>query len=465
MSGMTDGAFTRSDAPDAAPAGSCRRCGYDLAGLPKGSLCPECGTAPADARPPRAARQAPAQRATPHPCRRCGYDLTGLPTGQRCPECGTPSPVRATRYAVNLVDAPLAYLRRLRLGMLMLAAATAGVLTIISSAFSGLAQALAPVAAAQMLGYSGLALSLVINALWLLGFWIILIPRAIDEHNFRDDILDSPRVRLACRIGAAAWPAMAAAILAAILLPASWSGPFAFLAAILAIVGLLALIPLSLYLGAIADWANAEWIGKATRGTVACLSIAVTLSVLSFVVGFIVPPAVFFFRLLASVLIFASLGMFAVSVLGLAGSCWWAVKNSVHLTDRDIRLAERLAEQRERDTAKEAQRQAALDAQFAAQAALATVGVPMTPGAPVAQLAPTPRPAPVAGAGIRTTPSAAPLPAPSPESPEEPIPLADSLDAPKAIRHTAAVIPRRRDPRDLPPAPPARPGPDPYGGI
>ena len=61
---------------------SCRHCGYDLRRLPKGTDCPECGTA--------VGLTGPGRTVDPDEpsCRGCGHLLANLPWNATCPECG-----------------------------------------------------------------------------------------------------------------------------------------------------------------------------------------------------------------------------------------------------------------------------------------------------------------------------------------------------------------------------------------
>ncbi|MFG0251412.1 MAG: hypothetical protein ACF8NJ_00900 [Phycisphaerales bacterium JB038] len=58
------------------------------------------------------------------PCRKCGYYLRGLAANKNCPECGTPIAVSLMRKLKDdtLGNAPIDYLRRIRLGVGLLLA-------------------------------------------------------------------------------------------------------------------------------------------------------------------------------------------------------------------------------------------------------------------------------------------------------------------------------------------------------
>lgn len=64
------------------------------------------------------------------PCRRCGQLLTGLPVSGECPECGLPieSSLRSTIDLASLDGEPLRHPRRTAVSLLLLAAATSGII-------------------------------------------------------------------------------------------------------------------------------------------------------------------------------------------------------------------------------------------------------------------------------------------------------------------------------------------------
>jgi len=56
-----------------------------------------------------------------HPCPTCGYNLRGLKYGHKCPECGALIERRHRRLE-HFMDAPIKYMKQIRLGMLLIAA-------------------------------------------------------------------------------------------------------------------------------------------------------------------------------------------------------------------------------------------------------------------------------------------------------------------------------------------------------
>jgi hypothetical protein len=140
------------------------------------------------------------------PCRRCGYNLRGLPHTGRCPECSA-SIERSLRG--NILDvADPAYLHRLRRGatLVEISILTFVALPLIGFTVAIFSSVLPPIGdqtAALVLGASGL-LALVASVLILIG-WFMLTER--DPGHLGADVSDRSRLvtRIATIICAAAW--------------------------------------------------------------------------------------------------------------------------------------------------------------------------------------------------------------------------------------------------------------------
>ncbi len=140
-------------------------------------------TEPAELPEEKPAKPKQATVQTDQPCRRCGYNLVGLPRDGRCPECGTPIPKFSRRQQKDqLFLSNPDWLRTLALGCLLVL--WAGVVMFVS----GLAFAfvsIPPIVDA--------ALSVAITVTAAAGFWLLATPdpSGIDA---------SPKMRLALRI-------------------------------------------------------------------------------------------------------------------------------------------------------------------------------------------------------------------------------------------------------------------------
>lgn len=277
-------------------------------------------------------------------CSRCGYALSGLPEGIRCPECGTPSGIRPTvRFVDNLSDAPVSYLRRLRLGLLTqcfamgLAAATMGY-----SVYYGATRAgtLLVINNIEHILAGAFFLS---GVLWLVGAWVSTSARPTGERTSPDMLLDSQRLRRA------AWMTQAFLPASIFLIWTSQVGPGGVVGTVLAFVALLAmvaaafsLIPIALYLSSIADWAGDAVLGDRMRNAAWVIAVLGTIGAISFV-GALFPTVLEGLFRLASIAAFGlnviAVLMIAMSFLLLANTTHWAILNNGSTAARNVRLA------------------------------------------------------------------------------------------------------------------------------
>ncbi len=174
-------------------ARQCRHCQYSLQGLPRDSLCPECGTPVMDSLNPEDL-DASAQVTFERKCRQCSYELLGLPLTANCPECGTP--VRESIRADELRHSSLDYLKTLRNGLGL--AALSAVMAIVDTFL--------PVILMFTFGFLS-STTIVGTGIWLafhsiLGgasWWMVTQP-----DNACPPQRDVPQVRLWLRIGVVA---------------------------------------------------------------------------------------------------------------------------------------------------------------------------------------------------------------------------------------------------------------------
>ncbi len=269
------------------------------------------------------------------PCRKCSYDLKGLRVGGKCPECGTPIIRSGQRFADNLTDAPIEYLRHLLLTSVILACAW--LVIVVGAVATNVSQ----VIGAGVLAAASLA--------WWLGTMMVTVPRKKGDHTLPDAILDSGNLRLSIRVTAAAWPLFALAVF----LTAVTAGPtpaiaFVAMITIFAVASLISLVPLCVYLMGFADWSGDD--GLSTRFNIAGWGIAVfgTVWFVGTVVGRMNPNIlVGFFRLgsvFATGLVILALLLLLLCLFQLANNARWAMANNIATAERDERIAERRAQ-------------------------------------------------------------------------------------------------------------------------
>jgi predicted RNA-binding Zn-ribbon protein involved in translation (DUF1610 family) len=290
-------------------------------------------------------------------CVTCNYDLKGLRTGQKCPECGTVIKGGRARRSDSLTDAPLGYLRALRLGALMMAGGSVGacLFTFLTYASQNVFVSLAALGAAGA---------------WWAGVWIVTSKErhnpaagkapADGAHVLRvvNRVLQSGWVVavlllvVACFVRLSAVQARAAATGAL-----NSSNPFFSLSTLagnlewvhglVLPVCLLTLIPVALHVGRIAQWAEDDelktrmvlvaW-GIGIGGPLGWFGMAIAKTMpsglaLVFAVG----------RVFGLLMLIASWVAFLWGMLTLASIAAWAVANAVTRIESEGRLAERLA--------------------------------------------------------------------------------------------------------------------------
>lgn len=283
------------------------------------------------------------------PCRRCGYNLRGLRSGQVCPECGTPirSPTSG-RFVNNMVDAPLEYLKRLRLGLGMLS------LSIVLGVTAGVATFFTSVPVIALAG-------LLCAPLWAGGVWLVSEGRPIEENCPPDPILDHAQLRTMIRATQSICLLAAALLFGGLLAHQAAATPVGMkppahvlwlygggVAALL--LNVLMLVPFGVYLSALSDWAGHGPASMQFRVSAIIITVSGGAGLVASVPVIINPlgsgPTAII-ALWSGILTMLMAGYFLVLVLRLANSVRWAVSNAVSGMERDARVAERQAREAE----------------------------------------------------------------------------------------------------------------------
>jgi len=250
------------------------------------------------------------------------------------------------RFVDNLSDAPVWYLRRLRLGLLTLCLAMFSVAGLLAySVYYGAARAGTLMTINNIEhylagGFFGCGL------LWLLGAWISTRARPKGDRTSPDMLLDSAQLRRA------AWMTQGFAPAAVLMVWTSQMGPAGVIGMALAILALLlmvaaafSLVPLSLYLSSVADWAGDSDLGERMRNAAWIIAVLGTIGAVCFV-GALIPWILSgLFNLLAIgafALNVVAVLMIALSLMLLANTAQWAILNNGSTAARNVRLANRM---------------------------------------------------------------------------------------------------------------------------
>lgn len=288
----------------------------------------------------------PAAHRSTGTCRRCGYDMSGLPFDAACPECGTVlTTSRRRRLASeNITLASPRYLWWLALSSTAL-----------------LVSAAALIACTVVLGSSFLdqrwTIGLAAAALWAAAVWPVTAPRVESDGDYARAAHSGRVTRWASRLSQPAW------FLTILLLIAAAKLEFAAIAAggvpgpeirslivaawVIGTVGLVGLGFLGGDIAAIVFWAGDENTGERLRAATIGIVVLPPILVACYAGGF---GAVFLtgLALIVALLLLLSVGYFVYGVVQLTLMALWAVNNAANAEARDLRVAQRRAAEENR---------------------------------------------------------------------------------------------------------------------
>lgn len=246
-------------------------------------------------------------------CVKCAYDLSGLPKGTVCPECGTPN-ARISydkKRGTGVSRAPFLYVNRL--GTWLWVAAFMLIATWFTGALAGVAPHPVTFGIRFLAGVG-----------WLVAVWFATAPKPDRYEPGTNDAFDDHRLRMATVIGQGLWLVAIALQIAAELIPSA-EDPLRFAAGLVGTVAAAGFVPLGIMLASLANWmgdADAERRCQAASWLIAFYGVGILLASFIKVIGLLY--IVFWIAYLAGVIILA------MSLFGLARAANWAMQNARH---------------------------------------------------------------------------------------------------------------------------------------
>jgi hypothetical protein len=252
-------------------------------------------------------------------CVKCNYDLTGLPRATVCPECGTPNarPLYDKKRGTGVSRAPIAYVNRL--GTWLWAASFALIATWLTGALAG---GLPHPVTFGIRFVAGLA--------WIGAIWMATHPKPDRFEPGSKDAFDDKRFRIATIVGQSLWLlAIALDTLAWFPAMASAEPALRIAANLVATAAAAGFIPLGIMLASLANWmgdTEAESRCQTASWLIAFYGLGLLLApvIIAVVPIFFVLYLVFWLAYLVGVI------MLAMSLFALARAANWAVQNARH---------------------------------------------------------------------------------------------------------------------------------------
>ncbi|MAY76005.1 MAG: hypothetical protein CMJ31_15065 [Phycisphaerae bacterium] len=285
-----------------------------------------------------------------------------MPLNGRCPECGAPvRRQKRERFADNLTDAPMWYLRVLAAGFSLMAFSVVGavVWTVYvgwkSSQWTPLSQDVVAIV------YAAFPL------MWLGGTWLVTTKRPLGPTTVRDPLLENRKLRTAARL-------LQLLFLAAVGLSfvASMSGLVwvAVIAAITLVLSLFGTVPVCVYTSSLADWAGETGIGSRLRASAwmiaVCGSLCLTTQLILMIPNLQAALLVMIGSVITGLGSFIGVLLLVASVVQLANTSVWAMGNATSAKKRELRIAMKKQEEEEKQAKRDAEVQERLRAQEAA---------------------------------------------------------------------------------------------------
>jgi|GEM_PF-6053111 len=276
-------------------------------------------------------------------CRLCGYDMAGLPIDAACPECGAVMTTsrRARLANENITLASPRYLWRLAFAattLLVAAAALIGSAIFFHSSFL------------DQRWLIGLAASF----LWALAVWPVTSPRVESDGNLSRARRSGRVPRWVARLTQPAWFLVVLSLIAhakiqfATIAAGAPPGPeLAWILAAAWTLGAIALIGLGFLGGEIASivrWAGDEELAERLRAATIGIVVLPPILLACYAGGI---GAIFLtgLALIIALLLLLSISILVYGVVQLALMSLWAVHNAATAQARDARVAQRAAEE------------------------------------------------------------------------------------------------------------------------